>query len=65
MTTATRTAVSIVRDCFEWTGLRAIRPSVMQRLYCDMSVGALHITQSRQVFARMGQALVTKARTAS
>jgi alkylation response protein AidB-like acyl-CoA dehydrogenase len=58
MTNVTRTAVSIVRDCFEWTGLRAIRPSVMQRLYCDMSVGALHITQSRQVFIRMGQALV-------
>jgi alkylation response protein AidB-like acyl-CoA dehydrogenase len=58
MTNATRTSVNIVRDCFEWTGLRAIRPSVMQRLYCDMSVGALHITQSRQVFIRMGQALV-------
>jgi indole-3-acetate monooxygenase len=58
MTNATRTAVHIVRDCFEWTGLRAIRPSVMQRLYCDMSVGALHITQSRQVFIRLGQALV-------
>ena len=62
-TYSTRVALNVVRECFEWAGVSAIRPSVIQRAYLDMSVAAMHLSQTRESFVGPGRLLVESAGT--
>ncbi|MGW4339536.1 acyl-CoA dehydrogenase family protein [Rhodococcus koreensis] len=60
-TYATRVSLTVVRECFEWAGVAAIRAGAMRRCYLDMSVAALHLSQTRESFIGMGRELVATA----
>ena len=53
----TGVALAAVRECFEWSGVTAIREGAMGRCYLDMSVAALHLSQTREAYIAMGRDL--------
>ena len=54
ITHSTRVALECARDCFEWVGVSAIRSCPVQRCLLDVSVAAVHLTQTRQSFVAHG-----------